>query len=67
MDTVPLVDDKFKIGSNIFSQSFITKKREIQDFSSLGDTLMDIIYCMADFEKNNLIVLTVFPLKLKNK
>ena len=30
-------------------------------------TLMDIIYHIADFQKNILIVLTAFPLELKNK
>ena len=33
----------------------------------LTHILMDIIYHIADFQKNILIVLTVFPLDLKNK
>ena len=33
----------------------------------IPSTLMDIIYHIADFQKNILIVLTAFPLKLKNK
>ena len=35
--------------------------------SYLSHTLMDIIYHIADFQKNILIVLTAFPLELKNK
>ena len=32
-----------------------------------GLTLMDIIYHIDDFQKNVSIVLTAFPLELKNK
>ena len=36
-------------------------------FETVSYTLMDIIYHIADFQKNILIVLTAFPLELKNK